>query len=127
MNPKQIEAVLKLDAPSRYDHFIKVVADRQVAWGLFDDGWALAGTDDGTPVFPLWPAKEYAALCAVDDWSNYRPKEVEVEDILEGLLPSLEEKGTSLGVFPTPEDKGVLPEVETFEADLRNELAKFGD
>lgn len=125
MNSKQVEAILKLPAPKRYDHFIKVVADRQLAWGLFAEGWALAATDEGLPVFPVWPAQEYAALCAVGDWAGYTPKEIDIEDLLYGLLPSLKKRETFLGVFSTPEDKGMLPEVSTFETDLRNELAKF--
>jgi hypothetical protein len=125
MNPKQIEAVLKLSAPKRYDHFIKVVADRQQAWSLFADGWALASTTEGKLVFPLWPEREYAEIAAVDDWAGYQPREIDMEDILVGLLPSLCERETIIAVFPTPDDKGVLPEIATFEADLRNELAKF--
>jgi Protein of unknown function (DUF2750) len=125
MNPKQFEAVIKLPAPQRYDHFIKVVADRQLAWGLYADGWALAGTDDGKAVFPLWPAKEYAALCAEGEWAGYTPKEIDMDDLMEGLLPSLRERETLLGVFYTPQDKGVMPEVSVFEADMKQELAKF--
>jgi len=125
MNPKQIEAVLKLSASKRYDHFIKTVADRQLAWGLYADGWALAATPEGRSVFPLWPAKEYAQLSAADAWSGYSPRTIDMKDLLEGLLPSLRKTGTILGIFPTPNDKGILPEIVTFESDLLNELAKF--
>jgi hypothetical protein len=125
MNPKQIEAVLKLPGSERYDHFIKVVADRQLAWGLYSDGWALAATSEGAPVFPLWPAKEYAELSAVGDWTGYSPREMDMDDFLEGLLPSLGERKTILGIFPTPDDKSLLLETATFESDLRVELAKF--
>lgn len=48
---KQMDAVLRLSGAARFEHFVKVVADRQEAWGLYDGGWALAATDDGTPVF----------------------------------------------------------------------------
>lgn len=124
MNPKQIEAVLELSAPKRYDHFIKVVADREQAWGLFSEGWALAATN-GIPVFPLWPAKVYAELAATGDWAGYAPRGIGTEDLLEGLLPSLVERQTLLGVFPTPSDKGIITSTTTFESDLRSELAKF--
>jgi hypothetical protein len=42
VNPKQMEAVLALPGPKRFQHFIKVVADWQEVWGLYRDGWALA-------------------------------------------------------------------------------------
>ncbi|MES2996255.1 MAG: DUF2750 domain-containing protein [Verrucomicrobiota bacterium] len=125
MNPKQIEAVLGLPAPNRYEHFIKVVADRQLAWGLYSEGWALAANSEGERVFPLWPEKEYVKIAAVGEWTGYESREIDMEDLLGGLLPSLSERGTILGIFPTPKDKGVLPEIASFENDLRNEVAKF--
>ena len=67
LNPKQIAAVMALPGPRRFEHFIKVVADRQQVWGLYDDGWALAGTDDGAAVFPFWPAEEYALACVANE------------------------------------------------------------
>ena len=45
--------------------------------------------------------------------------------MLDGLLPSLKEKGTALGVFYTPKDQGVLPKLDLFEHDLRAELARI--
>jgi hypothetical protein len=125
MNPKQTQAVLSLPGPKRYDHFIKVVADRGKAWGLYEDGWALASNSELLRVFPLWPASEYAEIAAIGEWSSYKPREICIEDLLEQLIPSLRETGTIVGVFPTPEDKGVLPSLDVFERDLRNELSEF--
>ncbi|GEP42374.1 DUF2750 domain-containing protein [Brevifollis gellanilyticus] len=125
MNPKQIEAVLKLSGHDRYRHFLKVVADKESAWGLYEDGWALAADDDGNPVFPLWPAKEYAALCAVGEWAGYEPSDIDVDELLEELLPSLMERGTRIGIFPSPSEKGVSPELDRFEQELRDELSQY--
>jgi hypothetical protein len=125
MDARQIEAVLQLPGPKRYAHFIKVVADRQSAWGLYADGWALASTDEGDRVFPLWPAQEYAKLASTNDWTGYCPREIDIGDLFNGLLPSLLEHKTLLGIFPTPTDKGVVPDIATFEKDLRRELTKF--
>jgi len=125
MESRKIEAIVSLPAPQRYSHFIKFVADCQSAWGLYLEGWALAATDDDQPVFPIWPAREFAQLCAVADWTGYVPKVIEIDDLMDGLLPSLRESGTLLGVFYTPNDKGILPDTEAFEADMKQELAKF--
>lgn len=77
MNDKQIQAVLALPAPKRYSHFIKRVADQRRVFGLFSSGWALAGDSEEREVFPLWPASEYAALCAVDHWAGYEAREID--------------------------------------------------
>lgn len=122
---KQIEAVVALPGPQRYSHFIKVAADQRRVWGLYREGWALAGTDDGRPVFPLWPAREYAALCANGAWASYEAREIDLEELFDGLLPSLRAKQTAVGVFYTPRDQGVLPELDQFEQDLRTELSRI--
>ncbi|HEX4965404.1 MAG TPA: DUF2750 domain-containing protein [Thermoanaerobaculia bacterium] len=125
MKTKQIEAILALPGPKRYSHFIKVAADERSVWGLFSDGWALAGTDDGGQVFPLWPGREYAERCASGSWAGYEPKEIDLDTLFERLIPRLVESATLVGIFPTPECEGVTPNLEQLEADLRNELARI--
>src|SRR3954464_14221334 len=100
INPKQIEAVTNLPGPKRYDHFIKVAADQRSVWGLFSDGWALAGTNEGEEVFPLWQAREYAELCSKDLWAGFEPREIDLDDLFDDLIPSFKETGTLVGVFP---------------------------
>src|SRR5438045_99820 len=112
MNQKKMESVLALPAPKRYAHFIKVAADQRKVWGLFSDGWALAETNDGKRAFALWPAQEYAALCARDDWSGYEAREIDLDTLLEVLIPKLKESGTLAGAFPTPDEQGITPEWE---------------
>ncbi len=42
-----MEAVLALPREERYAHFVKRVADTEQVWGLYNNGWASAATDDG--------------------------------------------------------------------------------
>jgi hypothetical protein len=126
LHPKQIESVLRLSGQERYEYFLKIVADKEEAWGLYSEGWALAKSDnDNGLIFPIWPAPDYAILCAVDNWANYEPKSIDIDDLLDGLLPSLHERKTELSVFPTPLGRGVTPKLEAFESDLKIELSKF--
>ena len=46
-SPKEVEAVLRLDGPARYQHFLKRVVDTEAAWGLWKDGWALMADENG--------------------------------------------------------------------------------
>jgi hypothetical protein len=124
-SPKEIEAVLKLDGPARFAHFVKRVVDEERAWSLWDDGWALMVEDAGTEVLPLWPAREYAERCKHEDWSRYEPREVKLSEILDDLLPSLSDAGLRVGVFPTPGGKGVTVAVGELEAALRVEMDRY--
>ncbi|CEJ20735.1 conserved hypothetical protein [Ralstonia solanacearum IPO1609] len=120
-----MEAVLALSGAKRFQHFIKVVADWQEVWGLYQNGWALAATDDGTPVFPLWPAKEYAQICAAHEWKEYEPKSISLIDFMDVLMPKFKIDVVLPGIFFTPLSKGVAPSVDELKAALEAELQNY--
>jgi hypothetical protein len=124
-NEKKLEAVLSLPGPKRYSHFIIVAADQRRVWGLFLNGWALAGTDEAGEAFPLWPAEEFAMRCAVGEWAEHSPRDIDLETLFEVLIPKLKESGTSIAVFPTPLQEGVMPDFSLLENDLRDELSRI--
>ena len=85
VNEKQFQNVVALPAPERFEHFIKVVVGNELAWGLWDDGWAMMEDGAGHAVFPVWPAREYADVYRTGDWSKYVPKEIPLLDLLDRL------------------------------------------
>jgi len=117
--------MLRLDGAARFRHFVKSVADWEVAWGLWQEGWALMGDSKEEQVFPLWPAREYAAACQTDEWIDYEPKEISLSDLLDEVLPRLKSEGFRLGVFPTPEGKGVTVTVDELDQALREEMERY--
>lgn len=125
INAKQVESVLALPPIERFGHFVKVIADWQEVWGLFENGWALAVANDGTSVFPVWPAKEYAQLCAEGAWKGYEPRSISLVDFSNVLLPKLKADGILPGVFFTPASKGITPSVDELMAALEEELQKY--
>jgi Protein of unknown function (DUF2750) len=126
INAKKFNSILALPAPKRYDHFIKQAADKAMVWGLWADGWAMVETnDDNTVCFPMWPAREYAELYRVDEWSHFQAREIDLYDVLDELLPRLRDEGRSVSVFPVPRVGGIVPALDQFETDLRAELSKI--
>jgi len=125
MSPRQMEAILALPGEKRFEHFIKVIADWQEVWGLYENGWALASGDVGVTVFPLWPAREYALACAANEWAGYEPRAISLKAFREVLLPKLKQDGVLPGVFFTPDSKGVTPSVEELNLALDAELQKY--
>lgn len=121
----QINAVFALCAEKRFEHFVKVVADWQEAWGLFSDGWALAGADDGVGVFPLWPSKEYAQACAVNEWAGYQPQAISLDALLDDLLPKLKLDGLLPGIIFTPDGRGATPSVDQLVDAIQTELQNY--
>lgn len=125
INDKQIAAVIALPGERRFEHFIKTVVSWEEAWGLYDSGWALAANEDEVTVFPLWPAKEYASICAAKDWGGYEPRAIPLSDLIEILLPKLKKDGVLPGVFYTPSDNGVIPSIEHLIGALKNEMLRY--
>jgi hypothetical protein len=79
----------------------------------------------GTPVFPLWPAEEYARACATNEWSAYQPRSIELSRLTAELLPRLRDDGVLPCVFFTPTSQGVTPSVDDLLAALDAESAKY--
>ena len=125
LSQKQMDAVLRLAGPERYNHFIKRVVDSERAWGLWNEGWAMGADDNGRPTFPIWPASEYASLCAVETWTGYEPTEISLTDLVNELLPKLLDDGVQPSVFRTPEGNAVFPTIPQLLADLKNEMLRY--
>lgn len=124
IDTRQLQAVIMLPAPQRYAYFVKRVAESGVVWSLYRQGWALAKKEDGTLVFPLWPDSEFAQVCADYEWTGYAPQSFALDELLEELLPQLEQDGIVTGVFYTPGARDVMPTAGLLRTDLRDELAR---
>jgi len=123
IDTRQLQAVVMLPGPQRYEYFIKRVVDTGVVWSLYRNGWALATKEDGTMVFPLWPDSEFAAICADYEWTGYAPQSFGLTELVDELLPQLAEDGVVTGVFHTPGARDVMPTANLLRKDLQDELA----
>lgn len=122
LGAQQLADVVTLPAKQRYARFVQQVVDTNEVWGLYRDGWALAKTDDGTLVFAMWPAGEFADLCAEYEWDGYEPQAFTLDDLMRDLLPQLEEDSVLPGIFYTPGDRGMTPTAAALRIDLEREL-----
>lgn len=122
----EIGEILDLPAPDRLAHFLQLTADWEEVWGLKDpDGWVVrrAGGEPGElEAFPLWPHMAFAAACAVGAWEGAAPESISLDELLDSLLPLLDEGGLRAEVFPTPTDGGVFLSSEELLHRLEDEL-----
>lgn len=121
---QKIANVLRLSREVRCDYFVRKVADSQVAWGLFDTGWATAAANGHTAI-PLWPEEAFAAASASDEWKNFHAKAIPLEELLSRWLPGMERDQRICAVFPAPEDKGRLLPPATLLDLIRQELQQY--
>ncbi|WP_370459178.1 DUF2750 domain-containing protein [Aggregicoccus sp. 17bor-14] len=119
-----VDAVLQLPAIRRYRHFLEQALRTGEVWGLQEDGWALAVDAEGRDVFTLWPAPEYAVLCATRLWEGYAPHPITLAELESVLLPELEAGGLMLGIFNTPDGQGYPVSPSQLREDLQAARAR---
>jgi Protein of unknown function (DUF2750) len=125
MDIKKLENILDLSAQERYLYFIRKVADSEKVWGLYDEGWALLADDDNNEVLPFWPESEFAQICAIDKWSNYKPKSIDIYSFVDKWLTGMRKDNKKAGVFYNPQGKGLIIEPEKLRNDLKEELKQY--
>lgn len=122
---KKIENILKMPEDERYNYFIRKAADFEQLWGLSNDGWALLGDSSENRILPLWPEKEFAELCAIDQWKVYKPEVIELDNFIEKWIPDMTNDKTLLNVFLTPNAKGTVISPNELYTDLQEELEQY--
>jgi len=125
MSTKEIGAVTRLDGPRRFEYFVKRVADDEVLFGLWQDGWASMSTSSKEDVFPVWPAKEYAELLATGDWQSYEARALTLDWFLRDWLPKLTTSKSRVAVFPVPDRGGVIVSASELASAINAELEKY--
>ena len=123
LTDEERQLALALPSKERYSYFVQVIVDEEVAWGLRnDEGWVLGSDPERGDILPLWPHSAFAEACARGTWDDAKPAEIPLDDLLEELLPLLEEDHITVAAFPTPEGDSVLIPPEELGRTLRTEL-----
>lgn len=125
MHSKKVENILLLTGKERYEYFVRRVSDFEQVWGLFSDGWATAENNEGQKGISFWSESEFAELCATNEWSNYKPKEIKIDAFLEKWLPGMEKDGIDAIIFSTPNEKGVFVKPNMLLNDINEELEQY--
>jgi hypothetical protein len=101
VNDKELESVLKLPGPKRYQYFISKITDWKELWSIGDnDEWALVGDDSGNELVPVWPAERYAAVFCVGQWQGQQPQRLFIDHWLDKWVPGLIRDGRKVVIFP---------------------------
>lgn len=119
----EVREILALSPEGRYTSFLQLSADWEEAWGLKDEnGWIVQGSESNDEAFPLWPHAVFAGLCARGSLAGTTPERISLDDLLDDLLPLLEEDAIAVEVFPVEEERGSMVTARRLLQDLHREL-----
>ncbi len=86
---------------AQYAHFLAVVAQEGIIWGLYDEqvsGWALTQGEDALERMPLWHSIVLAGEHMKGPWKQMTPQGIDLQSFIENWIDELEEmeRGVSL-------------------------------
>ncbi|MBN1123429.1 MAG: DUF2750 domain-containing protein [Sedimentisphaerales bacterium] len=127
VNEKELRSVLSLDFSKRYAYFIKKVCDWEEIWSLRnEDGWVVLGDSEGNECFPVWPAKDFAAMACQGDWKDCEPSSIPLDKWLTSWIDGLRNDQRLVAVFPNQDLKSSVVSSDQLRTDMQEELAKYG-
>ena len=83
--------------------FIDNVKEQQAVWGLQDEtgeGWVVCDSSEyeETDVMPLWSSEAQAKVHCTEEWKDYQPAPIVLEELLEYWIQDLHDDGVLVGV-----------------------------
>ena len=83
------------------DSFVNEVKDSGELWGLqFEDEWVVCDSqdDDTTDVMPLWSSEKAARLLCCDEWQEYVPAAIPLDEFFDEWVNDLHADNVLIGV-----------------------------
>jgi hypothetical protein len=88
------------DPQDNHDLFIRRVKETGAVWGLkADDDWAVCESNEyeDQVVFPFWSDEADARIHCVDEWADYAPVSIPVDEFAQDWLVGMEEDDVLVG------------------------------
>ena len=92
---------LKKDSETRFNIFLDTVKSTKEIWGLqSDDGWVICDSTEyeDTGVMPFWSHEAYAKHLAKEEWSHYKPTQIDIDSFIDNWLKGMNDDELLVGV-----------------------------
>lgn len=91
---------LTADLNANYQRFIEHLQESGQVWGLKSpDGWVVVDSTEfeDAEVMPFWSEEAYARQHCVDEWKDFKPVAMDLEEFVEDWLVGMTEDGVLVG------------------------------
>jgi len=119
LTPEQVESAFALSADERYDFFLAMVAENSVVYTLKDEQGCLLVSSDDESCLPVWPDEALATACAQNEWSEFEPLAISLDDWLSKWVPGMTGDGHLVAVFPNLNTESVIVTPEELADDMQ--------
>lgn len=126
MNHHEIENVSKLSPKSRYDYFIRKIADFEELWTIIDanSDFTLAEVENNT-VISFWTHEAFIESNLTPDWSDCVPFKLDIDTLQDIVIPLIRQNNYLINVFPVDSRIGYIVSLTDFVRDLNEELEQY--
>ena len=114
------------DFRENYERFLVEANELEIVWNLqSDDGFAICESSQSEEVLimPFWSLESKAKLACSDDWIDYKPNPIRIDDFIDAWLHGLEDDKALVGINWNSELEGVEIEPVILIDDLLDEGA----
>jgi hypothetical protein len=125
MHDEEFANVCRFDEQTRYDYFVRRVADWEEIWVLAPMDTAAVEPEGFDGDVSVWPHPRFAEACVTTDGSGNHAEMIDLDDWIDGWLPTMEERGQLVVVFPVVGGRATLVEPAAHRSDILAELEKY--
>jgi len=123
MNHHELENVSRLSPKSRYDYFIRKIADFEELWTIIDanSDFTLAEIENNT-VISFWTHEAFIESNLTPDWADCIPFKMDIDTLQDIVIPLIRQNNYLINVFPVDSRMGYIVALNDFVNDLNEEL-----
>ena len=92
---------LEANSEIRYKRFIDTVLETEIVWGLESEkGWAVCKSTkyEDSSVMPFFSHEAYAQATAKEEWKEYKPTQINLDEFINGWLKGMHGDEVLVGV-----------------------------
>ena len=97
------------DFRQNYERFVDEANELEIVWNLqSDQGFAVCESSEfeDKEVMPFWSLESEAQSACVDDWKDYKPNPIRIDDFIDAWLHGMDEDELYVGINWNPELEG---------------------
>lgn len=123
---ERLKNIFALTLEEKYYYFIRKCTEFEEVWGLYNEGWATLADDENNIIIPFWPEEEFAKYNCTNNWQNYHPKPIALNDFIDKWIPGMIKDKRLANIFYLEEGTSkIIITPQQLSEDINLEMEKY--